>query len=126
MENTSHEATDEFYAKAVETIGTLQNDSVPDDVEFVLEQQITESDDLVGHFHVRIANGTVVVAPGAAPLADVVFRQDATTARSLQNGTTHAQGAFLTGRLSIDGDINKLLENGPLLAQLLSSATEQA
>ncbi len=118
---TSDSSTDAFYAHAAATIDRIDPALVPDDVSFTLEQQITDGDQLVGHYHFTIADGTVAVIHGAAQAADVTLRQDATTARSLQDGTIHAQGAFLTGRLSIDGDINTLLENGPLLSRLLDS-----
>jgi hypothetical protein len=40
----------------------------------------------------------------------------------LRLGEIHAQRAFLTGRLSIDGDIDKLLNHGALLSSLLRVA----
>lgn len=127
MESTpTDSSSDAFYTRAVSTIGSIDHVSIPADVTFTLEQQITDGDQLVGHYHLRIADGAVDVVPGAAPHADVTLRQDTTTARALQDGTIHAQGAFLTGRLSIDGDINTLLENGPLLSQLLKSTADEA
>ena len=122
MESPTPEATtDEFCALATAAIDTLDASLVPGDVDFTLEQQVTKNDQLIGNYHLRIHDGVAKVVPGPADSPDVTLRQDEATARALQSGSMHAQGAFLTGRLSIDGDINKLLEYGPLLTQLLGA-----
>lgn len=111
--------TNDFGGHASAAMANIDASEISTDVEFVLEQQVTENGEIVDQYHVVIANGAVNVVPGPAPSPDVVLKQDAATARSLRDGTLHAQNAFLTGRLSIDGDINSLLEHGPLIAQLL-------
>lgn len=112
----------EFGAHTAALIADVDSESIPDDVSFVLEQQVTRDDQLVGNYHLAIGGGNVRVVPGPAINPDVTLRQDEATARALQDGTLHAQGAFLTGRLSIDGDINALLEHGELLTKLLNTA----
>lgn len=120
------DATDEFFAHTKASIDTLDQISMPADVNFTLEQVISEAGHVVSHFHLRIEGGTVSVENGSAEAPDITLRQDAATARSLQEGTMHAQGAFLTGRLSIDGDIDKLLVHGQLLNQLLGATTSRS
>lgn len=109
----------DFGTHATTALANITSSDIPDDVHLVLEQIVHDNDEVVDQYHVVVANGDVQVVAGPAEHADVVLRQDAATARALRDGTLHAQSAFLTGRLSIDGDINKLLENGPLLAALL-------
>ena len=111
--------TSEFGGHATTALAGIDTTAIAPDVEFVLEQQVTDAGEIVDQYHVVVANGSVDVIAGAAPNADVILKQDADTARALRDGTLHAQNAFLTGRLSIDGDINGLLKHGPLLAQLL-------
>lgn len=103
-------------------IAALDETALPDDVELTIEQQINDGGELVDHFHVRLHAGTATVISGAAPGPDITIRQDVDTARALRLGEIHAQRAFLTGRLSIDGDIDKLLTHGALLSSLLRVA----
>jgi hypothetical protein len=109
----------EFAAHTSETIEGLDADAVPSDADFVIEQQVTSDDHLVDHFHVKLVHGTAVVIDGPAVDPDLTIRQDVETARALRAGEIHAQRAFLTGQLEIDGDIDKLLDHGPLLTTLL-------
>ncbi len=93
-----------------------------DGVDLVIEQHVTHDDgDEV--WHLRITDGRVASVTGPAERADVTLRQDAATAKALRDGSVHAQHAFLTGRLVIDGDISKLLAHGDLLATLLRSGS---
>lgn len=109
----------EFAAHTAETIEGLDTDAVPADANFVIEQQVTDDGHVVDHFHVTLLGGSAVVTEGPAIEPDLIIRQDAGTARALRNGEIHAQRAFLTGQLEIDGDIDKLLNHGPMLTQLL-------
>ncbi len=109
----------QFGEHATEALAGVDASQIPSDLSLVLEQQVTNGDTIVDQYHVVIADGAVRIESGAADNPDVVLKQDSETAEALRNGTLHSQRAFLTGRLSIDGDINALLEHGPLLAQLL-------
>lgn len=109
----------EFAAHTAEAIEGLEANAVPSDTDFVIEQQVTRNGHLVDHFHVKLVDGTAVVIDGPAADPHLTIRQDAETARALRAGEIHAQRAFLTGQLEIDGDIDKLLEHGPLLRTLL-------
>jgi putative sterol carrier protein len=113
---------DEFAAHTARSIASISDGTIPVDVAFTIEQRVSDGDELVGHFHLMLAEGAATVHAGAAFKPDIVIRQDVETARALQDGTMHAQGAFLTGRLSIDGDVHELLNHGSLLARLMSSS----
>ncbi len=116
----------EFGEHAIATLKGIDASQIPADATFVLEQRITSEDGTVETYHVVVADNTVDVQLGSASSPDIVMTQDADTAAALRAGETHAQGAFLAGRLSIDGDMNRLLEVGPLLSQLLSSGNSNA
>lgn len=109
----------EFAKHAAEALAPLATEAVPPDVDLTIEQRILDGDQVVDQFHVHIANGTLEVTEGPAPRPDVTIEQDVQTARALRAGEIHAQRAFLTGRLSIDGDIDVLLNHGALLTKLL-------
>lgn len=109
----------EFGNHASSALSGIDRAAVSNEVDFVLEQQVTDNDEIVDRYHVVIRGGDVEVVAGPAQNPSVVLKQDVATARALRDGTLHAQNAFLTGRLSIDGDINGLLDHGPLLTQLL-------
>lgn len=110
---------DQFAASTRSACARFVGDSRLEDTNLVIEQRIVDADALVSNYHVRIAGGQVDVIDGPAESPDVTISQDLVTAQALQRGDVHAQTAFLTGRLSIDGDIHKLLDHGELLADLL-------
>lgn len=109
----------EFATHAAKELSALTTDAVPPGVDLTIEQRIIDGDHVIDHFHVRFADGTSSVTEGPAADPDVTIEQDVETARALRAGEIHAQRAFLTGRLSIDGDIDLLLKHGPLLTELL-------
>lgn len=109
----------DYASHTAKMLATLDAAAVPTDVQLTIEQQVTSGDVVIDHFHVRLADGTATISDGPAASADVIIRQDEATARALRSGEIHAQRAFLTGRLFIDGDIDKLLAHGELLSSLL-------
>jgi len=109
----------EFVAHTAKTVEGLDADAVPEGVNFTVEQQVTKNGEVIDHFHITLVNGSAVVTDGPAQNPDVTIRQDAETARALRAGEIHAQRAFLTGRLEVDGNIDQLLEHGPLLTTLV-------
>ena len=111
---------DPYAQHTADALSERDLSAVPDDVALTIEQVISDAGEVVGHYHLKIEEGAALVLPGAPVHPDVTIRQDAETAMALRDGTLHAQGAFLTGRLSVDGDINKLLEHSGLLSELLS------
>lgn len=108
-----------FVSHAENRLGALDSNAVPKDLEMTIEQRITDGDDVVERYSVTLANGTATVSDGPADRPDVVITQDVETAAALRAGTMHAQGAFLTGRLSIDGDMDALLTNASALQAVL-------
>jgi hypothetical protein len=110
---------DQFAAGTRSACARFVGDSRLADIDLVIEQRIADADEVVSNYHVCIANGEVDVIDGPAEAPDVTISQDLATAQALQRGDVHAQTAFLTGRLNIDGDIHKLLDHGELLANLL-------
>lgn len=115
--HTGHMA--EFGNHTADVLAHLADGDVPIDARFIIDQQVTADDAVVEEFRVRIADGSAAVTDIDGEPADITIRQDIDTARALRSGEIHAQRAFLTGRLSIDGNIDKLLEHGPLLTSLL-------
>lgn len=110
---------DSYAQHTADAVARLDTSAIDEDVLLTLEQIISDGADVVGHYHLVLARGVASVHAGAASNPDITIKQDAETAQALRDGALHAQGAFLTGRLSVDGDIDKLLEHGPLLAGLL-------
>lgn len=110
---------DQFAASTRSACARLVGDTRLADIDLVIEQRIVDANTIVSNYHVCIANGEVDVIDGPAEAPDVTISQDLVTAQALQRGNVHAQTAFLTGRLSIDGDIHKLLDHGDLLTDLL-------
>ena len=115
-----NQSLDQFATQTANAIDAMDTSHIGEDVDFTLEQVITEDGAVVGHYHLVLAHGTATVHPGEGDHSDIVIRQDAETARAIRAGELHAQGAFLTGRLSVDGNIDKLLQHGPLLSSILS------
>ncbi len=120
-----HGSLDEYAAHTAKAIESIDGDQIGHDVDLTIEQIITDEGSVVGHYHLRLRAGEASVQPGPSDSADVTIKQDASTAQALRDGRLHAQGAFLTGRLSVDGDISKLVEHGPLLSALLAAQPER-
>ena len=110
---------DQLAASTRSACARFVGDSRLADIDLVIEQRIVDADALVSNYHVCIADGEVDVVDGPANAPDITIRPDLLTAQALQRGDVHAQTAFLTGRLNIDGDIHKLLDHSDLLADLL-------
>ncbi len=111
---------DSYAQHAADSLALIDVATIDAGVSFTVEQIITEAGQVVGHYHLVLGNGSASVMPGAADNPDITIKQEAETAQALREGTLHAQGAFLTGKLSVDGDIAKLLSHGPLLSGLLA------
>jgi len=88
-------------------------------VDLVIEQRITDGDTLVANFHVIIRDQRLHVVDGTASDADIVITQDKETADGLRAGSLHAQSAYLTGSLTVSGDVSALLAHGETLAEVL-------
>ena len=109
---------DHFMADARSMCAELAYDSRLDDVELVIEQRVVEDDVTLANYHVVLGGGSATVFDGPAARPDIVIQQDPATALALQRGELHAHSAFLTGRLTVDGDVRKLLDHGDVLIGL--------
>lgn len=69
-------------------------------------------------YHLQVGGGRAVFGPGPADPEDVRFEQDWDTAVAVATEQLNAQQAFITGRIRLTGDQQKLLESTPVFAAL--------
>lgn len=69
-------------------------------------------------YHLQIVDGTASFGPGPAHPEDVKFEQDWETAVAVATHTLNAQQAFITGRIRLTGDSQKLIDSTPVFAGL--------
>jgi len=110
-----------FVEHTRQRLAAIDEAALPEDLSLVIEQRITDGAVTKECFHVSLDSGVMTVTDGPATNADIVISQDEETARGIRAGNTHAQTAFLTGRLTIDGDVDALLQNAAVLQQLLGA-----
>ena len=110
-----------FAEHTAAALARIEPGTFPDDADFTIEQRILDGGEIAHRYTVELANGKATLIEGVADRADIVISQDVETAAALRAGTTHAQTAYLTGRLTIDGDVDKLLHYGPALQAIVSA-----
>lgn len=98
--------------RAVESDAALAN--ATKDVQLTVQQVVTGGPDGDAAYHVVIDDGIVRVVNGEAGNATVTFVQNWETATAIGRGELSAQGAFMTGRIRVRGDLPKLVEYGSL------------
>ena len=69
-------------------------------------------------YHLQVGDGHATFGAGAADPEDVRFEQDWETATAVATDKLNAQQAFITGRIRLYGDQEKLLANTPVFAAL--------
>lgn len=69
-------------------------------------------------YHLQVGDGCAAFGPGAADPEDVRFEQDWDTAVAVATEQLNAQQAFITGRIRLTGDQQKLLESTPVFQAL--------
>jgi hypothetical protein len=69
-------------------------------------------------YHLQVADGVAAFGPGPAWPEDVRFEQEWDTAVAVATGTLNAQQAFITGRIRLTGDQQKLLASTPVFVAL--------
>ena len=69
-------------------------------------------------YHLQVGDGRAAFGPGPADPEDVRFEQDWDTAVAVATEQLNAQQAFITGRIRLTGDQQKLLESTPVFAAL--------
>jgi putative sterol carrier protein len=85
------------------------------DVELTVQQVVTDGPDGDIVYHVAISDGTVRIVTGDASAATVTFIQNWETATAVGRGELSAQGAFMTGRIRVRGDLPSLVAYGNIL-----------
>ena len=111
----------DFASYASTSLAHLRDDDRLDGIDLTIEQRILDGDEVVACYHVVLGASGVRVVDGPAERADVAIEQDTDTALALRSGALHAQSAFLTGRLTVRGDVQKLVEHGAILSELLGT-----
>ncbi|NNC81483.1 MAG: hypothetical protein HKN94_15175 [Acidimicrobiales bacterium] len=113
---------DDFVAHARRAADAFGRRPELANVNLVIEQRVTDGDAVVANFHVIIRDEQIQVIDGPSLSADIIISEDRATAEGLRQGSLHAQSAYLTGSLSVSGDMAALLEHGDTLAELLRTS----
>lgn len=69
-------------------------------------------------YHLQIENGRATFGAGPADPEDVRFEQDWETAVAVATHVLNAQQAFITGRIRLTGDSQKLMDSTPVFSAL--------
>jgi hypothetical protein len=77
-------------------------------------------DHVVGEhrWHLVWDGASLTVGLGETGTATLRFEQDEATARAIAEGAVNAQTAFISGRLRITGDVERLIDSAPLFTAL--------
>ncbi len=91
-------------------------DPVPAAPDLVIQQVVTGPEEVTWFVSV-CANG-VGFGAGRHPAPHIILTQDRATAAAIAAGHQSAQGAFMSGRLRVGGDVRILLDHQDELARL--------
>jgi putative sterol carrier protein len=83
-----------------------------------VQQRVTGGPDGDVSYHVVVDHGKVAVRSGEAVAPDVTFEQDHETAVAVARGDLAAQAAFMSGRLRVQGDVQRLIDEKDALTGL--------
>ena len=98
------------------------------DLVFVVEHEVTDVAGVAGttvRYHIAFDRGIARLHAGGAPNADACFTEDHATAVAVSSGEINAQSAFISGRLRVRGDMDKLIAAQPAI-EALDRALESA
>lgn len=95
------------------------------DLVLVVEHVVTGLPEGTVRYHVEFDRGVARLRYGPAVSADASFTEDHETAVAVSSGAVNAQSAFISGRLRVSGDMDKLMAAQPAFAAL-DSALEDA
>jgi hypothetical protein len=84
----------------------------------VIEQVVTGTPDGDVTYHLRLGTDGARFGRGSAADATVVFTEDYDTAAAINRGELSAQGAFMSGRIRVRGDLSRLARAGEGFAEL--------
>jgi putative sterol carrier protein len=102
--------------QAVAADDTLAKTTI--DVRISVQQVVTGGPDGATAYRIEIDDGAVRVVSGVAADATVTFVQDWDTAAAIGRGELSAQGAFMSGRIRVRGDLPQLIEHGHLFTEV--------
>jgi putative sterol carrier protein len=104
--------TQDWATAATEALGASGDvRSATKEVDLTIQQVVTGAPDGEVRYFTRFDDGHVTVGIGEAEDHDVVITQDHATAVELNQGQMNAQAAFMQGKLSVGGNMAKLLQN---------------
>ena len=79
--------------------------------QLVVQERITDAPEGDTAYYVEVDDGTVTFHPGEHADPDVTFRQPYDIAVAIGRNETSAQAAFMIGKLTVTGDVGKLIEH---------------
>ena len=88
------------------------------DLVFVVEHEVTGLPEGTVRYHITFDRGSARLRSGGAPDADACFTEDVETAVAVSSGAINAQSAFMSGRLRVRGDMDKLIVAQPAIEAL--------
>jgi putative sterol carrier protein len=97
--------------------GAASAAALPPDLDLVIQQVVTVDDGDV-EYVIEAHDGALSIRAGRAATPDVTFTQDRATAVAIARGELSAQRAFLDGRLTLRGDLQRALPHLAGLAAL--------
>ena len=86
--------------------------------EIGLTQVVTEAPEGEVVYHLQVGDGTIAFAPGVADPEHVRMEQSWETAVAVATGALNAQEAFVSGRIRLLGDQQRLVESQPVFGAL--------
>lgn len=100
----------EWLAKADQAVSSSASlRAATADVALVVQHKVTGGPGGDTAYHVVVDHGAVSVVPGPAAQPDVTFTEDHATAAAIGRGELSAQTAFMTGKLRVGGNLERLL-----------------
>ena len=99
--------------------------AVAPDLVLVVEHEVVGGPDGTVRYHITFDRGTARLHSGPATMPDARFSEDHATAVAVSSGAINAQSAFMTGRLRVRGDMEKLIAAHPAFTAL-DAALESA
>lgn len=81
-------------------------------------QVVTDGPEDTVVYHLQVGDGEATFGAGAADPEDVRMQQGWATAVAVATGAMNAQEAFVTGKIAIQGDPQKLMDAQPVFGAL--------
>ena len=86
--------------------------------EIGLTQVVTEGPEGDVTYHLQVGDGAIAFAPGVADPEHVRMEQSWDTAVAVATGALNAQEAFVSGRIHLHGDQQRLVDSQPVFGAL--------